>query len=177
MTAGGGTGTLACAFRQSQHSQECLCRLIHFALETLPERMQDVHTRSVLGTPPTMACTRRKLGFQRRLLTLWAWLILFPYAGPLPQISQANAIATPRYKMNTPSHCSRHTCDLPTSLSRRAFAGMIDSNPDCSRRRKDQAHGKRVRTEFTEAITVRVIEPLPHRLHRVIFAGVSVFSV
>jgi len=58
--------------------------------------MQDVQTRSVLATPPTMAWTRRKFGFQRRRVTLWAWLILFPYLGALPQISQAIAIATPR---------------------------------------------------------------------------------
>ena len=34
-----------------------------------------------------------------------------------------------------------------------------------------------VHTEFTEAITVGIIEPLRHRVHRVIFADVSVFSV
>jgi len=32
------------------------------------------------------------LTFHRRLLTLWAWLMVFPNCGPLPQISQTRAI-------------------------------------------------------------------------------------
>jgi hypothetical protein len=47
----------------------------YFAFATLPERMQAVQTRTVLWTPSTMAWTWRKLGFHRRLVTLWAWLI------------------------------------------------------------------------------------------------------
>ena len=42
--------------------------------------------------PATLACTGRKLMFQRRLVTLWAWLIRFPACGFLPQISHCCAI-------------------------------------------------------------------------------------
>ena len=35
---------------------------------------------------------------------------------------------------------------------------------------------KKVHTEFTEAITVAIIEPLQHRVHQVIIPDVSVFS-
>ena len=54
----------------------------------LPERMQAVQARIVRRAPFTSAWTRRKFGSQRRLVTLWAWLIRFPNVGPLPQISQ-----------------------------------------------------------------------------------------
>jgi hypothetical protein len=57
-------------------------------LVILPERMQAVQARIARRAPLTMAWTRRKFGSQRRLVTLWAWLIRFPNAGPLPQISQ-----------------------------------------------------------------------------------------
>src|ERR1019366_5317303 len=45
-----------------------------------------------LVAAPTLAWTGRRLTFQRRLLTLWAWLMVFPNCGPLPQISQTRAI-------------------------------------------------------------------------------------
>src|SRR6266851_2745184 len=45
-----------------------------------------------LLAPFTLAWTGRRLTFQRRLLTLWAWLMVFPNCGPLPQISQTRAI-------------------------------------------------------------------------------------
>jgi hypothetical protein len=40
--------------------------------------MQDAHTRSRLLAPFTTALTLCKLMFQRRLVKLWAWLILLP---------------------------------------------------------------------------------------------------
>src|SRR4029077_9527468 len=40
----------------------------------------------------TLSCTGRKLTFQRRLVTLWAWLMRFPACGFLPQISHCCAI-------------------------------------------------------------------------------------
>jgi len=55
---------------------------------TLPARMQAVQARIVRRAPLITAWTRRKFGSQRRLVTLWAWLIRFPNVGPLPQISQ-----------------------------------------------------------------------------------------
>src|SRR5713101_4182422 len=63
-----------------------------YALTTLPLRRQEVHTRRRLVAPFTLARTGRRLTFQRRLLTLWAWLMVFPNCGPLPQISQTRAI-------------------------------------------------------------------------------------
>ena|SRR5690242_68927 len=39
-----------------------------------------------------MARTERRFTFQRRLVTLWAWLMLFPNCGPLPQTSHTRAI-------------------------------------------------------------------------------------
>ena len=45
--------------------------------------------------PPTLACTGRKLTFQRLLVTLWAWLMRFPACGFLPQISHCCAMTAP----------------------------------------------------------------------------------
>jgi hypothetical protein len=54
--------------------------------------MQEVHTRTCLVPPPIAARTRRKFGFQRRRVTLLAWLMLFPKLGFLPQSSHTIAI-------------------------------------------------------------------------------------
>src|SRR5882762_1698522 len=67
----------------------------YYALTTLPLRRQDVHTRMRLVVAPTRACTGRRLTFQRRLVTLWAWLMRFPACGFLPQISHCCAMTTP----------------------------------------------------------------------------------
>ncbi len=56
------------------------------------ERMQDVQTLIRCAAPFTITRIRCKLMFQRRLETLWAWLILFPNRGPLPQTSHTFAI-------------------------------------------------------------------------------------
>src|SRR6202142_730926 len=45
-----------------------------------------------LVAAPTRACTGRRLTFQRRLVTLWAWLMRFPNCGFLPQISHCCAM-------------------------------------------------------------------------------------
>ena len=66
-----------------------------YALTTLPLRRQEVQTRMRLVAAPTLACTGRRFTFQRRLVTLWAWLMLFPNCGPLPQSSQTCAMTTP----------------------------------------------------------------------------------
>src|SRR5580658_8237747 len=63
-----------------------------YALTTLPLRMQEVHTRMRLVVAPTRACTGRRFTFQRRLVTLWAWLMRFPDCGFLPQISHCCAM-------------------------------------------------------------------------------------
>jgi hypothetical protein len=63
-----------------------------YALTTLPLRRQEVQTRMRLVAAPTRACTGRRLTFQRRLVTLWAWLMRFPNCGFLPQISHCCAM-------------------------------------------------------------------------------------
>src|SRR5882724_13248617 len=63
-----------------------------YALTTLPLRRQEVQTRIRLVAAPTLAWTGRRFTFQRRLVTLWAWLMLFPNCGPLPQISHTCAM-------------------------------------------------------------------------------------
>ncbi len=67
-----------------------------YAFTTLPLRRQGVHTRMRRAVPFTLARTGRRFTFQRRLVTLWAWLMLFPDCGPLPQISQTRAMNAPR---------------------------------------------------------------------------------
>src|ERR1700690_424722 len=57
--------------------------------------MQDVQARMRLVAPFTLACTGRKLTFQRLRDTLWAWLMVFPNSGFLPQISQTCAMTAP----------------------------------------------------------------------------------
>src|SRR5579872_2656536 len=54
--------------------------------------MHDVQTRMRLPAPFTKARTDCRLRFQRRLVTLWAWLMRLPNWGPRPQISQTLAI-------------------------------------------------------------------------------------
>jgi hypothetical protein len=59
---------------------------------TLPLLMQDVQTLIRLLAPFTTARTDCKLTFQRRLVTLWAWLMRFPNTGPRPHNSQVFAM-------------------------------------------------------------------------------------
>jgi hypothetical protein len=58
-----------------------------YALTTLPLRRQAAQTRIRLFALPTLACTGRRLTFQRRFVTLCAWLMLFPNCGFLPHIA------------------------------------------------------------------------------------------
>ena len=60
---------------------------------TLPLRMQDTQTRILLPAPLTTARTRCKFGRQRRLDSLWAWLMRCPDMGFFPQIAQIWGIA------------------------------------------------------------------------------------
>src|SRR2546428_11160509 len=53
---------------------------------------QRVQTRSRRVVPFTTARTRCRLGYQRRLGLLFAWLMLCPVMGPLPQMSHTRAI-------------------------------------------------------------------------------------
>src|SRR5687768_5228489 len=72
---------------------EMACRIAdQAALMTLPERRQRVHTRSRWMPPFTKARTRWRFGSKRRGVTLCAWLMFRPTAGPFPQISQRFAM-------------------------------------------------------------------------------------
>ena len=68
------------------------CVLCVYAFITLPLRRQDVQTRIRLVVPLIFAWTGRRFTFQRLRETLWAWLMMFPNCGFLPQISQTCAI-------------------------------------------------------------------------------------
>src|SRR5438270_9624820 len=54
--------------------------------------MQEVQTRRRLVAPFTTARTVCRLRFQRRLVTLWAWLMRWPNCGPRPHTSHTLAI-------------------------------------------------------------------------------------
>jgi hypothetical protein len=54
--------------------------------------MQAVQARMRLLAPFTMARTVCKFTFQRRLETLWAWLMRLPNWGPFPHTSQTRAM-------------------------------------------------------------------------------------
>jgi len=56
---------------------------------------QRVQTRSRRVVPFTTARTRWRLGYQRRFVLLFAWLMLCPVMGPLPQISHTRAMGLP----------------------------------------------------------------------------------
>src|ERR1700733_12330551 len=88
-----------------------------YALTTLPLRMQEVHTRIRLVVAPTRACTGRRFTFQRRLVTLWAWLMRFPDCGFLPQISHCCAMTA-----GNPFRDSNGSLILPDSGPHRQFA-------------------------------------------------------
>jgi hypothetical protein len=61
-----------------------------------------VQTFSFLAAPPATARTGCKLTFQRRLVTLRAWLMRFPKRGPRPRISRTLAMggSSSRYDAN-----------------------------------------------------------------------------
>jgi hypothetical protein len=63
-----------------------------YAFTTFPLRKQEVQTRMRLVAPFTRARTGRRFTFQRRRATLWAWLMVFPESGFLPQISHTCAM-------------------------------------------------------------------------------------
>ena len=70
-----------------------------YAFTTLPLRRHPVQTRMRLLPCAVLACTGRKLMFQRRLVMLCAWLTLLPETGFLPHISQTCAmIGAPNYE-------------------------------------------------------------------------------
>ena len=56
------------------------------AFITRPDLIQVVQTSMRFTWPWCKARTLCRLGLKRRLVTLWAWLTLFPTCGFLPQI-------------------------------------------------------------------------------------------
>ena len=63
-----------------------------YALTTLPDLMQPVHTRMRLLALLIFALTVCRFTFQRRRVTLCAWEMLLPNCGFLPQSSQTCAM-------------------------------------------------------------------------------------
>jgi hypothetical protein len=53
-----------------------------------------VHTRIRFGAPSTRTRTVWRLGYQRRLLRLLAWLTLLPVTGPLAHTAHTRAISS-----------------------------------------------------------------------------------
>jgi len=53
-----------------------------------------VHTRIRFGAPSTRTRTVWRLGYQRRLLRLFAWLTLLPVTGPLAHTAHTRAISS-----------------------------------------------------------------------------------
>src|SRR3954447_5635749 len=53
-----------------------------------------VQTRIRLGAPSTRTRTVCRLGYQRRLVRLLAWLTLLPVTGPLAHMAQTRAISS-----------------------------------------------------------------------------------
>jgi len=63
------------------------------AFTTLPAERQEVQTRIFLRVPFSVTIRAGcRLGSQRRLVRLLAWLTLFPARGPFPQTAQTAAI-------------------------------------------------------------------------------------
>ncbi len=54
--------------------------------------MHDVQALTRFGDPSTMARTRWMLGFHRRLVRRWEWLMLIPNDGRLPHTSHTAAM-------------------------------------------------------------------------------------
>lgn len=67
--------------------------LVQAGLTIRPSRIHRVHTCILRGVLPSSTRTRWRLGFHRRFVRLCAWLIRWPYIGPLPQISHRCAIS------------------------------------------------------------------------------------
>ena len=53
-----------------------------------------VQTRIRLGAPSTSTRTVCRLGYQRRLVRLFAWLTLLPVTGPFAQTAHTRAISS-----------------------------------------------------------------------------------
>jgi hypothetical protein len=86
------TAKVAKKIREGRKEEQPDCGWKLYAFVTLPLRMHEVHTRIRFVAAPTRACTARRLTFQRRFVTLWAWLMWFPTCGFLPQISHCCAM-------------------------------------------------------------------------------------
>src|SRR6202166_3895995 len=70
--------------------------------------MQEVQARTRLLAPLTNARTVCRFTFQRRFVTLWAWLTLCPNCGPLPHKSQTLAISFNRNRW--PAASANYSC-------------------------------------------------------------------
>ena len=77
--------------------------LHHYGLTTRPDLIQLVQTLILFVWPFWRLLTLWRLGYHRFLVLLWAWLILYPTTGFLPQISQTFAISGSPLKPCPPS--------------------------------------------------------------------------
>ncbi len=81
----------------------------HYALVTLLERKQRVHTLSFFEAPFTTALTFLIFGFQVLLLLLWEWLTFIPKTKPFPQTSHfaitTHLLITYRSIVDIQIHC------------------------------------------------------------------------
>src|SRR5580700_1034189 len=92
-----------------------------------------------LVVEPRRACTGLRFTFQRRLVTLWAWLMRFPDCGFLPQIS----------------HCCAMTAVNP-------FRGLGRNHYSTGFGRLATIRGGRIAGSFSEASPQRTITTANH---------------
>src|SRR5256886_3941655 len=79
-----------------------------------------VQTRRRRVRPSTIARTRCRLGYQRRLVLLFAGLMLCPVMGPLPQISHTRAIGLHPTEHERHSEAGRKAAETYSGLRGRA---------------------------------------------------------
>jgi len=85
--------------------------------------MHDVHTRTRLAPPFTAARTLCRFRFQRRFVTLCAWLMRLPNCGPRPQTSHTFAI-----KQGSPRILRNYSVPRPSQPSQLAHAMTCCAN-------------------------------------------------
>src|SRR5436309_13137684 len=78
--------------------------------------MQDVHTRRRRPAPFTIARTDCKFKFQRRFVTLWAWLMRLPNLGPRPQTSQICAMTEKLLSDSNPKYTTAFVGGSPADV-------------------------------------------------------------
>src|SRR6266576_3618762 len=93
---------------------------------------QRVQTRSRRVVPFTTARTRWRSGYQRRFVLLFAWLMLCPVMGPLPQISHTRAMGLPDERNERLGHLLDRVHIVPADLlDQHSLTTVVrDAKPD-----------------------------------------------